>query len=135
MRQVFTSPRLENVEAVAKILNDAGIETRLTDAQSWNRATKRDFSYSDRSGGSGYKWPAVWVVKTGEYGQARLALKEAGVLLPTTRGPDLGSYRPAAKPAPAPTMSGATKFRLFLLAGVVVAAAVQGLRHLGVLPF
>lgn len=135
MRQVFTSPRLENVEAVAKILNDAGIETRLTDAQTWNRATKRDFSYSDRSGGSGYKWPAVWVVKTGEYGQARLVLKEAGVLLPTTRGPDLGGYRPVAKPAPAPTMSGATKFRLVLLAAVVIAAAVQGLRHLGVLPF
>ena len=135
MRQVFTSPRLENVEAVAKILADAGIETRLTDAHSWNRATKRDYSYSDRGGGSGYKWPAVWVVRTGEYGRARQALKEAGVMLPTTRRPDLGGYTPAAKTAPAPMMSGATKFRLVLLAGVVLAAAVQGLRHLGVLAF
>ncbi|MCE3001991.1 MAG: DUF2007 domain-containing protein [Xanthomonadaceae bacterium] len=135
MRQVFTSPRLENVEAVAKILADAGIETRLTDAQSWNRATKRDYSYSDRSGSSGYKWPAVWVVKTGEYGDARRVLKEAGVLLPTTRGVDLGSYTPAAKAAPAPTMSGATKFRLALFAVLLVVAAVQGLRHLGVLSF
>jgi hypothetical protein len=135
MRQVFTSPRLENVEAVAKILNDAGIETRLTDAQTWNRATKRDYSYSDRSGGSGYKWPAVWVVRGAEYGEARRVLREAGVLLPTTRGPDLGGYTPAAKPAPTPLMSGATKFRLALLAIAVIAAAVQGLRHLGVLPF
>ena len=135
MRQVFTSPRLENVEAVAKILTDAGIEVRLTDAQSWNRATKRDYSYSDRTGSSGYKWPAVWVARSGQYSEARRVLKEAGVMLPTTRGPDLGGYTPAAKPAAAPMMSGATRFRLVLLAVAIVAAAVQGLRHLGVLPF
>ena len=31
MRQVFSSPRLENVEQVARLLEDAGIETRITD--------------------------------------------------------------------------------------------------------
>lgn len=134
MRQVFTSPRLENVEAVAKLLEDAGIATRIVDAQNWNRATKRDYSYTDRSGG-GYKWPAVAVVRTGDYGPARQVLKEAGVLLPTTRGPDLSGYTPAARAPDGPKLSGATKFRLVLFALVVVAAAVQGLRHLGVLPF
>ncbi len=134
MRHVFTSPRLENVEAVAKLLEEAGIPTQIVDAQNWNRATKRDYSYTDRTGG-GYKWPSVAVVQTNDYGRARQVLKEAGVLLPTTRGPDLGNYTPAARTAPEPKLSGATKFRLALFALVVVAAAVQGLRHLGVLRF
>ena len=33
MRQVFTSHRLENVEGVEKLLNEAGIETRLFKGQ------------------------------------------------------------------------------------------------------
>ena len=31
MRQVFTSPRLENVEGVAKLLTDANIEIKVSD--------------------------------------------------------------------------------------------------------
>jgi hypothetical protein len=134
MRQVFSSPRLENVEAVAKLLEDAGIPTQIVDAQSWSRATKRDYSYTDRAGG-GYKWPSVSVVQTNDFGRARQVLREAGVMMPTTRGPDLTGYTPAARTGTGPKLSGATKFRLVLFALVVVAAAVQGLRHLGVLPF
>ena len=44
MRQVFSSPRLENVERLGQILDDAGIRTKISNHPMWRRATKRDFS-------------------------------------------------------------------------------------------
>ena len=38
MRQLFTSPRLENVEAVAKLLNEAGIETWISEHMNAGKA-------------------------------------------------------------------------------------------------
>ena len=35
MRQVFSSPRLENVERVSQLLEEAGIETRITHGRSY----------------------------------------------------------------------------------------------------
>jgi hypothetical protein len=132
MRQIFTSPRLENVEAVDKLLADAGIDTRLTDARSWNRATKRDFSYTDRKGGGGYTWPACWVLKAEDYSRARQVLRDAGVVLPTTRSIEAPSYTPAAPIASGPPRaSTATRVRLALLAVVLGVSAVYALRALG----
>lgn len=132
MRQIFTSPRLENVETVDQLLNAAGIDTRLTNARSWNRATKRDFSYSDRS--DTYKWPAVWVLNTGDFTRARQLLREAGVALPTTRSIVAPSYTAApTAPVVRPRSSIATRLRFVLLAGVLVAAGVYALRAMGIL--
>ena len=47
MRQVFSSPRLENVERVAALLREAGIETRVTQARSYKGGLRGDFSYRD----------------------------------------------------------------------------------------
>ena len=49
MRQIFSSPRLENVEAVAKMLSDAGIEVRITDGRTYKGALRGNFRYSDDS--------------------------------------------------------------------------------------
>ena len=46
MRQVFTSTRLENVEGVAKMLGEHGIETKITQGRSWKGNSRREFSYS-----------------------------------------------------------------------------------------
>jgi hypothetical protein len=132
MRQIFTSPRLENVETVDQLLNAAGIDTRLTNARSWNRATKRDFSYADRSGS--YQWPAVWVLKADDYVRARQLLRESGVALPTTRSIEAPSYAAAPAVAPVrPRTSIATRLRYVLLAGVLVSAGVYALRAMGIL--
>ena len=45
MRQVFSSPRLENVEGVAQMLREAGIEIKVTDARSYKQVSRREFSY------------------------------------------------------------------------------------------
>ena len=40
MRQVFTSPRLENAERVAQLLRDAGIEVKLQHGRSYKGALR-----------------------------------------------------------------------------------------------
>ena len=124
MRQVFTSPRLENVEAVARMLNEAGIETWINDDRSYKGKRRREFSYKDadlqpKSG--------VWIVKSDDVTRARELLRAAG-LLDSTR-PD--SYfpqlpeSPHARPDPSRT---AKRFRTVLVVGVLAAAAFSALR-------
>lgn len=89
MRQVFTSPRLENVEAVDRLLNDAGIATRVTQRRSYKEGSlRRNFSYRD--GENRDNDPAVWVLQAEDLVRARDLLRQGG-LLDSTR-PD--SYLP-----------------------------------------
>ena len=89
MRQVFTSPRLENVEAVERLLTDAGIATRVTQRRSYKEGSlRRNFSY--REGGNPDPDAAVWVLQAEDLVRARELLRQGG-LLESTR-PD--SYLP-----------------------------------------
>lgn len=88
MRQVFTSPRLENVEAVERMLSEAGIATRVTQDRSYKGNARRHFSY--REGGNKDPDPAVWVLRAEDLVRARELLRQGG-LLDSTR-PD--SYLP-----------------------------------------
>ncbi|GAB3388525.1 hypothetical protein [Lysobacter fragariae] len=83
MRQVFSSPRLENVEAVAQMLRDAGIEVRITDGRSYKGSMRSRYSYSDQD----VPKPAVWVVSPNDQLQAREILRDQG-LLESTRPTD-----------------------------------------------
>jgi hypothetical protein len=85
VRKVFSSQRIENVEGVAELLREAGIEVRITDGRSYRGNRRGNFSYSDRSGPT----PAVWVVRSDQQVAARELLRDAG-LIDTTRGQ--GSY-------------------------------------------
>jgi hypothetical protein len=80
MRQVFSSPRLENVEGVAQMLRDAGIDIRVTDARGYKQVSRREFSYvpsqQERSGTQ----PAVWVINADDYKRARDMLVDGGLL-------------------------------------------------------
>ncbi len=81
MRQIFSSPRLENVESVAALLTDAGIENKVSDGRSYKKYSRREFSYvpakQEASGGNA---PSVWVVKSDDYKRARELLHELGLL-------------------------------------------------------
>lgn len=101
MRRIFTSPRLENVETVNRLLVEAGINTRLLNVRSWNRGTKRDFSYTQAGRQADYRWPELWVVEAEDYARARQLLREAGVDLETTRSTaGKPSFLPDAAPRP-----------------------------------
>lgn len=76
MRQVFSSPRLENVEGVAQLLRDAGIEVRVTNDRSYKGNRRSSFSYSEQP----KERPAVWVVQSSDQLRARDLLREAGLI-------------------------------------------------------
>ena len=125
MRQIFTSARLENVEGVAKLLGEHGVETRITRGRSYSGNRRRRFSY--RSSAQATQPQAVlWVVFPDDQTKAREVLRAAG-LMETTRD----SYLPkSATPAPAEKSPKqvAARFRLGLLIAVVVLASITSMR-------
>jgi len=79
MRQIFSSPRLENVEGVAKLLREANIEIKVSDDRGYKQVSRREFSYADRKSG-GANYPAIWVIKSEDYKRARELLRDAGLI-------------------------------------------------------
>jgi len=80
MRQMFASPRLENVERVAHLLDEAGIENKITDGRTYKGHSRRSFSYADKKAKAATNTPAVWVIKPDDYKRAREIMREAGLL-------------------------------------------------------
>jgi hypothetical protein len=116
MRQVFSSPRMENVERVAALLNDAGIATRITQARSYKGGLRGNFSYRDHVRTDPV--PAVWVVRSEDQPAAREILRNAG-LLDSTRvatGYTLPVFRTEeATAADAPARKRAMRLKIGLL--------------------
>ena len=124
MRQVFSSPRIENVEAVARMLRDAGIEARVTNGRSYRGAIRGNFSYREQGGGG--PRPAVWVVRSDQQPEARRLLREAGLLQSPSRADSfIASAMPSASVAStAPPARGGNRVRYGLLLAVAVIAAL-----------
>ena len=78
MRQVFTSPRLENVERVAALLQEHGVVTRITNGRTFKGSLRGNFSY--RESANKNPPPAVWVVQSEDQPKARELLRDAGLL-------------------------------------------------------
>ncbi|MHC9086496.1 hypothetical protein ACYX7E_15910 [Luteimonas sp. RIT-PG2_3] len=81
MRQVFSSARLENVEAVARMLEAEQIEIRIENGRSFRSAIRGNFSYRDNNAPR----PAVWVIRSEDQPRARQLMREAGLLQATSR--------------------------------------------------
>jgi len=136
MRKVFSSQRLENVEGVAKLLGDAGIEVRISDGRSYHGNRRGTFSYSDRGS---KPMPAVWVVRSDQQVEARELLRDAG-LLDSTRPEDgyasanfrFQSESPADGRSPA--QQRARRFKVGLIVLVVAIAGIAMWRSLNVPP-
>jgi len=128
MRQVFSSTRLENVEGIAKMLEDEGIEVRITHGRSYKGGWggRRPYRDEDRSG----PLPAVWVVRSEDQPRARQLLRDAGLLDSTRGGSD--SYLSDSMHSGAPTPRGdapkpqrrAFRYKIALLIAIVVAVAL-----------
>jgi hypothetical protein len=125
MRSVFTSPRLENVEAVAKMLADAGIEVRVTEDRSYKGNRRRPFSYRETN--KTEPDPQVWVIKAEDQPKARAMLREQGLIEDSKQGFGLsGAGQPTSFLPPSALVPLARKrdaranlvirIRLFLLA-------------------
>lgn len=123
MRQLFSSARIENVEAVARLLEDAGIEVRITNGRSYRGAIRGNFSY--REGASNAPRPAVWVIRSDQQPEARRMLREAGLLQKTTQRNENFLPPPALVSGGTPLAArGGGRFRYGLLLGVAVMVAL-----------
>lgn len=121
MRQVFSSPRLENVERVAGLLREHGIEVRVTNGRSYKGARRGTFSY--RESANEDPPPAVWVVKSEDQPQARQILREAG-LLDSGRSPTRYLDVPTAHRGDAGVEALARKRAFRLRAGLMLGIAI-----------
>ena len=102
MRQVFSSGRLENVEGVAQMLRDAGIEVKVTGERGYRQVSRREFSYVGKQRELSEQ-PAVMVINSDDYKRARELLHEAGLLestAPPSYLPDSLQVREAAPASP-----------------------------------
>lgn len=123
MRQVFSSHRLENVEGVARLLGEAGIDTKISQGRSWKGSSRREFSYSARDHDPSQQ-PAVWVLKPDDFKRAREILHEAGLLEGTRESSFLPAELQFRETAAASPQARVTKIRLALLAAVAVGGAL-----------
>lgn len=119
MRQVFSSPRLENVEGVAQLLRDAGIEVRVTGGRSYKSHLRGDFSYRDDESPR----PAVWVVRSEQQHPARELLREAG-LIDSTRGRSSYTMPLFRSEMPTPARNLARRRAMLLKIGLLVVIVV-----------
>ncbi|NOT89398.1 MAG: hypothetical protein HOP03_14630 [Lysobacter sp.] len=123
MRRIFTSPRLENVERVAALLKEHGVEARITNGRSYKGNRRGNFSYRDDTRTD--PQPAVWIVRPDDQPKARALMREAG-LLDSGRSPT-SFLATEALLHPGDTDSGnASKRRMLLiksalLVGIIVA--------------
>ncbi|HMN34178.1 MAG TPA: pathogenicity-like protein [Chiayiivirga sp.] len=117
MRKVFSSIRLENAEGVATLLNEHGIQTRITNGRSYKGNRRRGFSYRE-SALHEVPEAAVWVVRPDDQPQARALLREAG-LMDSTRDSFLPEpVQPAARQRS--VAQNMARVRVILLAAVVI---------------
>ena len=127
MRQIFASPRLDNVDRVVALLRIGGVEPIVSNRKRWAEGwDRRHMPYSDRQ--TRDQWPQVWV-HPDDLARAREILRDADVV-PTTRSPDYNYTPPAAASASAGTPG---RLRLWLLGGCAVAVVLFALRMLRVI--
>lgn len=123
MRQVFTSPRLENVEGIAKFLEEHGIEVRITQGRSYKGGWSGRRSYRDTDGPQ----PAVWVVRSEDQPKARQLLREAGLLGSSRASSDsylAPSVHEAAEPRAASPQRRAFRYKIGLLVAIGMAVVL-----------
>jgi len=130
MRQLFTSPRLENVETVARLLADAGIEHKVSGGRSYKAYSRRQFSFSDKSAGDPEQ-AAVWIIKSDDYKRAREMMHDLG-LLEATQAP---SYLPEALQFAEKAIDPQRRLLKIRIALLIILVAVAGATSLKMLFF
>ncbi|MEO6967746.1 MAG: hypothetical protein ABI132_04720 [Rhodanobacteraceae bacterium] len=130
MRQIYTSPRQQNIERVVALLAEQGIVTSVTNKRAWVRPSYSRFSYS-QANDSG-EWPVVWITHAADQTRARQLLREIGIEPATRYAEALAAARDPAIPDPNRHHRAAMRVRIALMAGVGVAFLLLLLRMLAI---
>lgn len=88
MHIIYRSPRLQNAEQIATLLEAEGIATRVIHGPRHRRNVWRSVDYN-RSADDKQGWPGVMIVNNGDLPQARALLRDAGLL----QRPDTGHWQ------------------------------------------
>ncbi|NID16778.1 DUF2007 domain-containing protein [Luteibacter yeojuensis] len=125
MRQIYTSPRQDNIDRIVALLDEHGIETTVTNRSTWNRPTYQRFSYSQRQDDRN-AWPQVWVKHADDFPKARGLLKEIGIEPVVRFQEELQLHRqPDNRPRPQRTASRVRLMVLAIVAGVMLIAVLR----------
>lgn len=82
MREIYTSPRPENIDRVVALFAEHGIETRVVNRSVYNRPSYQRFSYGPKEDRS--SWAKVEVKYAADLTRARALLRELNIA-PMTR--------------------------------------------------
>jgi hypothetical protein len=125
MRQIYTSPRQDNIDRVVALLTENDIETSVTNRSSWNRPTYQRFSYSQRQDDRD-SWPQVWVQSADDFPKARALLKDIGIEPVVRFQEELLMHRqPDRRPAAQRTASRVRLMVLAIVAGVMLIVVLK----------
>jgi len=129
MRQIYTSPRQENVDRVIALMAEHGIEASVANRSNYNRSSWQRFSYSQRQDNRD-SWAQVWITHADDYTRARALLREIGIEPVIRHGEELAAVR---NPTPATRRQYTVeRVRRIMLLLVLAAFAVVMLRYLHV---
>ena len=127
MRQIYTSPRQENIDAVVALMAEHGIEATVANRSNYNRPTWQRFSYTQRQD-TRDSWAQVWITHADDYTRARALLREIGIEPLIRHADELAAAR---NPASASARRNTPMLvRRILLIAVVLVFAIQMLRYL-----
>ena len=130
MRQIYTSPRPENIDRVVALMAEHGIEATVENRSSWRKPGHRRFSYqepdTDRS-----NWEQVWIARADDYTRARALLRELGIEPVIRHGQELAEAR---SPTPqARRRHAVARVRRIVLLAILGIVAMMTLRYLHVI--
>lgn len=118
MRQVYTSPRHENIERMVALFTEHGIETRVTDLNAYRTGGYKRFSYSrDKNPDT---WAKVWVVRSDDQTRARQLMRDAGIEPTSEHSHVLEAARKKAAANPARGFASRIRVLLLVIIGILV---------------
>lgn len=128
MRQVYRSPRPENIDRMVALMAEHGIETTIRNRSNYDHPGYRRFSYLEPDSAR-ENWEEVWVTHADDYTRAREVMRDLG-LEPTVRFELELTQSRTRTPAQRRQRVVAWTRHLVLLAVLIVATFVA-LRNLG----
>lgn len=122
MRQIYTSPREENIERMVVLLNEHGIKTHITNMPGHRRGGYARFSYRDTNSDA---WPKVWIVHSADLVRTRALLREAGIEPAIRFADELANARKASANPVAKRQRVSRGVRTVLLAIIAILAGLM----------
>ena len=128
MRQIYTSPRSENINRVVALMAEHGIQASVQNRSNWNTPGHRRFSYLETPDARD-SWEQVWIEHADDYTRARALMRELGIEPPVRFGAELAAAR-STTPTSKRRNTVARVRRIVLLAVVGVFVLIV-LRYIG----